>query len=97
MDTTITRDVASAVVWLTDAQADALLDLLLEGDHTRAGSLLLTAIPDLSDRADLADPQWREALMTELRYRLQQEEGEPDDLSTREVPDYARFAHREAS
>ena len=59
--------------------------------------LLLNAIPDLSDRADLEDPQWREALVAELRYRLDPEQGDPDDLSTREVPDYARFAHREAT
>jgi hypothetical protein len=89
----ISRDVASAVVWLDPGQVQQLLQLLL-GDHwTEAQSVLDRAVPDLPEECRLTDARWREALFEELEFRLSPPDDEdPDQVATREVPDYTRFA-----
>lgn len=87
------RTVASALAWLSHAQAAELMRYVLAGDDLRARTLLCTRIPELMDECDLEDPEWREALLDELDYRVSPgADDDPDLVPTQEVPDYARFA-----
>jgi hypothetical protein len=86
----IARD---AVVWLTDEQAEQVMELLNTGAHPAAKMLLLSLIPDLPTELDLTDPTFAAQLTDELAYRLEPPDDEdPDLLATREIPDYTRFA-----
>ncbi|MEZ4239170.1 MAG: hypothetical protein R3F59_24055 [Myxococcota bacterium] len=92
---TIRRDVASAVAGLDDAQAESILDALRRGDWPVARDRLLSAVPEVEDDRAIEAPAWRDALQDELQFRvLPPGDDEQDDVETREVPDYARFAHR---
>lgn len=86
----IARD---AVVWLTDSQAMEAMRLINSGARREALQLLLSLIPDLP--ADVEDPIFLAQLTDELAWRLAPPRDEdPDDLATREVPNYARFAQQ---
>jgi hypothetical protein len=82
-----------AVVWLTDDQAEQVMELMSAGAHSQARMLMLSLIPDLPTELDLADPTFAAQLADELAYRLDPPDDEdPDQLATREIPDYTRFA-----
>lgn len=85
-------DVASAVVWLSNAQAGALLRTLVSGDEAAIAAALLAALPELA--SDLTDPAAREVLLEELDFRIAppSEEEDPDSVLTTEVPDWTRYA-----
>ncbi|HHO50148.1 MAG TPA: hypothetical protein ENK18_04560 [Deltaproteobacteria bacterium] len=93
----IQQDVASAVAWLAHGQVQQLLQHLINGSLVEAGVILAGAVPDLADACDLTDPTWREALIDELEFRVagSDDEANPDDVQTREVPDYTRYAPAE--
>jgi hypothetical protein len=85
----IARD---AVVWLTDGQAILLLSLLQSGARQEAQQLLLSVVPDLP--ADLDEPGFVDELIEELTFRIVPPDDEDQDsVATREIPNYARFAH----
>jgi hypothetical protein len=89
------REVASAAVWLADVQAIAILDALRRDDWADARTRLLAAVPELIEGERLDAPEWRRALREELEVRLvPPADDEQDDLETREMPDYARFAQQ---
>lgn len=90
------REVASAAVWLTDVQAVAILDALRRDDWPEARTRLLAAVPEAIEGEGFDTPAWRAALREELEIRLvPPADDEQDDVETREMPDYSRFAvHR---
>jgi hypothetical protein len=82
-----------AVVWLTDEQAEQVMELMSASAYPQAKLLLLSLIPDLPTELDLTDPVFAAQLTGELSFRLDPPDDEdPDLLATREIPDYTRFA-----
>ncbi len=85
--------VADVVVWLDHATTMEILRLLLQNEPARAFARLLQVAPDLDP--DLArDSEFLERLLDELELRVSPSD-DPDDLETREVPDYTRFAREQ--
>lgn len=91
---TIQQDVASAIAWLEQTQAQQLLKHLLQENPSGAQAILEHTVPDLAEACDLTDPAWRQAFVDELEFRIagSDDESDPDDVQTRELPDYTRYA-----
>lgn len=88
--TNIARD---AVVWLTDSQAQEAMRLIRTGNQQETHRLLLSLIPELLAAID--NPAFIAQLTEELAWRITPPiDEDPDDLATREVPDYTRFAQQ---
>lgn len=93
----IQQDVASAVAWLDHGQVQQLLQHLLSGAPESAAAILSSTVPDLAETCDLSDPTWRDAFIDELEFRIAgtDDDADPDDVNTRELPDYTRYAPAE--
>lgn len=90
MARTLSQEVADVVAWLDHAATADLLRLLVRGEHAGVQARLRQVAPDL-DPAVAGAPEFLERLLDELELRVAGSD-DPEDLETREIPDYTRFA-----
>lgn len=93
MPRSFSQEVADVVAWLDHAATAELLRLLLKGETPEAVARLRRVAPELEVEV-ATDPAFLELLVDELELRVAGSD-DPEDLETREIPDYSRFAREQ--